>query len=70
MYADMIINIIPSVYCVPGIVLSALPTLLHLILTTVEYKLQGGKTIANCFCFKRGGENLLSIYWLNPQNSE
>lgn len=46
MCADMIINIIPSVYCVPGIVLSALPTLLHLILTTVEYKLQGGKTIA------------------------
>lgn len=43
MCADMIINIIPSIYCVPGIVLSALPTLLHLILLTAEYKLQGAK---------------------------
>lgn len=67
----MIISIIPSIYCVPSIVLSALPTLLHLILLTVEYKLQGAITSKNSIAFVLRGvvEYLFSIL-LNLQHSE
>lgn len=71
MCATMIISIIPSMYCVPSIVLSALPTLLHLILVTVEYKLQGAITSKNSIAFVLRGvaEYLFSIL-LNLQHSE
>lgn len=39
----MVITILPSIYCVPGVVLDALPMLLYLILITVKYKLHGAK---------------------------
>lgn len=60
----MIITIIPSIYCVPGIVLSALPMLLYLTHITVKCKLHGQiRPKTPLFLFWVGGQILL-----NPQD--
>ena len=53
----MIITRLPSIYCVPGIVLSALPMLLYLILIRVKYKRHRAKEKKNppLFLFGVGG---------------
>lgn len=66
----MIVSIIPSIYCVPSIVLSALPTLLHLILITVENKRQGAISSKNSIAFVlRGEAEYLFSILLNLQHS-
>lgn len=64
----MIITIIPSVYCVPGTVLSALPMLLYLIRLTVECNFHGANESKSSIVFvlKRGGHMFSSP--LNRQN--
>lgn len=62
----MIITILPSIYFVPGIVLSALPMLFYLTHVTVKYKLHGqtkAKTSSEL-----GGGGYLYCSLLNPQD--